>query len=102
MRGVLSVANAVDRFSCCQAKPIKDCVIGATAMSDDDICDACGFPKEAKRTTIFMKSSKFSLAMHLASKCPECGHYEDGSTIVDDGIRTRYGGPDERIGTVIE
>lgn len=42
---------------------------------------------------VLLCDSVVAFSRHLASKCRECGHYKDGSTIIDDEIRRKYGGP---------
>ena len=48
-----------------------------------DICKTCGFNKNAEREfVIFNKSRMLSqLIKDHNSRCPECNHYKDGSTI---------------------
>lgn len=64
-----------------------------TKQPDDDLCDTCGFPKNADRQMVLITNRLIGFARHLANKCPECGHYEDGSTIKDKETRLEYGGP---------
>lgn len=62
-------------------------------LTRDDLCKCCGFPKKATREPVFISGGVVAFSQHLGRKCPECGHYQDGSTIEDDEIRREYGGP---------
>ena len=53
------------------------------------LCATCGFPKDIKRNSIFLKSNIYSFMMAEENICSECCHQKDGSTIpvVADFVR---------------
>lgn len=47
-----------------------------------DLCSTCGIDKKKPRDMVFIKKGIYNFFLDKESRCPECGHYSSGQTLL--------------------